>query len=34
MPACTQSCFPVGVLACCSPLGTCGCTWAPGAYCL
>jgi hypothetical protein len=34
MPACSQSCFPVGVLACCTPLGTCGCTWAPGAYCL
>lgn len=34
MPACTQTCFPVGVLPCCSPLGTCGCTWAPGAYCL
>lgn len=31
---CTNSCFPVGILPCCSPLGTCGCTWAPGAYCL
>jgi hypothetical protein len=33
-PACSQSCFPVGVLACCRSNGTCGCTWAPGAYCL
>jgi hypothetical protein len=30
---CTNSCFPVGVLACCTDFGTCGCTWAPGAYC-
>jgi hypothetical protein len=34
MPACNQSCFPAGVLACCRSNGTCGCTWAPGAYCL
>ena len=33
-PACNQSCFPAGVLACCRSNGTCGCTWAPGAYCL
>jgi hypothetical protein len=33
-PACTQTCFPVGILACCRPVGGCGCTWAPGAYCL
>ena len=32
--ACNQDCFPVGVLACCRPNGSCGCTWAPGAYCL
>jgi len=32
--ACDNPCFPVGVLSCCTPLGTCGCTWAPGAYCL
>jgi hypothetical protein len=32
-PACTNSCFPVGILACCRPVGGCGCTWAPGAYC-
>jgi hypothetical protein len=31
---CTQSCFPVGVLPCCTAAGRCGCTWAPGAYCL
>ncbi|HKP56599.1 MAG TPA: hypothetical protein VJV78_07765 [Polyangiales bacterium] len=31
---CNQDCFPVGVLACCRPDGSCGCTWAPGAYCL
>src|SRR5262249_36186886 len=30
---CTNSCFPVGILSCCTALGTCGCTWAPGAYC-
>ncbi|MDD9966473.1 MAG: hypothetical protein OXR73_09630 [Myxococcales bacterium] len=30
---CTNSCFPVGVLPCCTQRGTCGCTWAPGAYC-
>jgi hypothetical protein len=31
---CSQPCFPFGVLACCRMDGTCGCTWAPGAYCL
>lgn len=31
---CTQDCFPVGVLACCRLDNSCGCTWAPGAYCL
>jgi hypothetical protein len=31
---CTQPCFPVGLLPCCNPLHVCGCTWAPGAYCL
>jgi hypothetical protein len=31
---CGQSCFPFGILACCLPEGGCGCTWAPGAYCL
>ena len=34
MPACTNTCFPVGILPCCRPIGGCGCTWAPGAYCL
>ena len=33
-PPCTQLCFPIGILPCCTLLGTCGCTWAPGAYCL
>lgn len=32
--SCSQPCFPIGVLACCRSNGTCGCTWAPGAYCL
>jgi hypothetical protein len=27
-------CFPLGVLGCCKSNGTCGCTWAPGAYCM
>ncbi len=31
---CTQPCIPFGILACCRANGTCGCTWAPGAYCL
>ena len=31
---CNQPCFPIGILACCNPLGVCGCTWAPGGYCL
>ena len=30
---CTQSCFPIGIVACCRDSGTCGCTWAPGGYC-
>lgn len=34
MPACNNTCFPVGILPCCNALGRCGCTWAPGAYCL
>jgi hypothetical protein len=29
-----QLCFPIGVLGCCRSNGTCGCTWAPGAYCM
>ena len=29
-----QACFPVGVIGCCRLDGSCGCTWAPGAYCL
>ena len=31
---CIQPCVPFGILACCRDNGTCGCTWAPGAYCL
>jgi len=31
---CNQPCVPFGILACCRANGTCGCTWAPGAYCL
>jgi hypothetical protein len=34
MSECTNICFPVGILPCCNLLGICGCTWAPGAYCL
>lgn len=30
---CTSSCVPIGILNCCRDNGTCGCTWAPGAYC-
>lgn len=30
---CTTSCVPIGILNCCRDNGTCGCTWAPGAYC-
>lgn len=31
---CTVSCFPLGAVACCRNDKTCGCSWAPGAYCL
>jgi hypothetical protein len=31
---CTQTCVPIGILSCCTIAHTCGCTWAPGAYCL
>jgi hypothetical protein len=31
---CTEPCVPIGILNCCGSDGTCGCTWAPGAYCL
>jgi hypothetical protein len=31
---CSQICFPIGILPCCRIDGSCGCTWAPGAYCL
>lgn len=29
-----RSCFPRGLLPCCRADGSCGCSWAPGAYCL
>ena len=31
---CTVSCFPVGFVSCCRADHICGCSWAPGAYCL
>jgi hypothetical protein len=31
---CQNLCVPVGILPCCNLLKICGCTWAPGAYCL
>lgn len=31
---CTNSCGLDGPINCCTLLDTCGCTWAPGAYCL
>jgi hypothetical protein len=32
---CKNVCIAVGILPCCNTLlGSCGCTWAPGAYCL
>jgi hypothetical protein len=32
---CKNICIAVGILPCCnSLLNSCGCTWAPGAYCL
>lgn len=31
---CRNSCFPVGIAPCCRANRTCGCSWAPGAYCL
>jgi hypothetical protein len=27
-------CVPLGITSCCRGNHTCGCTWAPGAYCL
>ena len=30
---CTESCVPLGIFNCCRGNGTCGCTWALGAYC-
>ena len=31
---CTQSCFLLGIFPCCRTNGSCGCSWAPGAYCM
>ncbi|MDB4975800.1 MAG: hypothetical protein JWN48_4141 [Myxococcaceae bacterium] len=31
---CTTPCIPVGLFSCCRLDQVCGCTWAPGAYCL
>jgi hypothetical protein len=31
---CTNECSVAGPFPCCTLLDTCGCTWAPGAYCL
>lgn len=31
---CKNECGVTGILNCCTERGTCGCTWAPGAYCL
>jgi hypothetical protein len=32
--SCKNSCGLDGPINCCTLLDTCGCTWAPGAYCL
>jgi hypothetical protein len=32
--ACKNTCALDGPFNCCTLLDTCGCTWAPGAYCL
>ena len=32
--SCTNDCSLGGPFQCCTLLDTCGCTWAPGAYCL
>ena len=32
--SCTNMCSLAGPLRCCTDQGRCGCTWAPGAYCL
>lgn len=31
---CTNECSAAGPFPCCTLFDTCGCTWAPGAYCL
>ena len=31
---CTNVCIANGILPCCRDDKACGCTWAPGAYCL
>ena len=31
---CRTGCLLIGVFPCCRDNGSCGCTWAPGAYCM
>lgn len=31
---CHNVCIAIGILPCCTIAHTCGCTWAPGTYCL
>ncbi|HEX5661498.1 MAG TPA: hypothetical protein VFX59_30120 [Polyangiales bacterium] len=31
---CTNVCIAIGILPCCTDDNKCGCTWAPGTYCL
>jgi hypothetical protein len=31
---CTNTCLLIGIAPCCRANGSCGCTWAPGAYCM
>jgi hypothetical protein len=31
---CSNDCSISGPFRCCTLLDTCGCSWAPGAYCL
>jgi hypothetical protein len=31
---CTNTCSLAGPLKCCTEAGRCGCSWAPGAYCM
>jgi hypothetical protein len=31
---CKNICIAIGIVSCCRDDGRCGCSWAPGAYCL